>query len=150
MGENGVVECRICQENCGTVCALGMHIKNSCPRRKVMCETCNTLIVFEDLEKHKEQCNIFCLHCDEKLTVITNSTLPVNDSSFQPKKIQYRKVLENGKYVVYTLKNLLIVLDHFCGKKVLSMCSICSKEITMDNILSHKACTKFESDPHNF
>jgi len=147
MGENGVVECRRCEENCKTVYDLGLHIKNSCPYRKVMCETCNTLIVFKDYEEHKRQCKAYCFYCKEQLLVKTRTTLPVNETSFKWIKVHKLCIHEKDNVgIIKTDKKPLIVLDHFCSKKVLSECTICHKAITIDNILSHKDCTKMEND----
>ena len=146
MDTEGVVECRRCEKNCNTVYELGIHIKNSCPCRKVMCEICNTLVDFKDFEEHKKQCSIFCVDCDQELIAKTCTILPLNDTRFNWIKIHDHKVLKDGKYVVLTQKNPLIVLEHLCINKPISMCTICSKEITMSNISLHEYCTKSVSD----
>jgi hypothetical protein len=108
----GVTKCRKCDEECGSVYNLGMHIKNKCSHRQTKCELCKKKMKMYELEKHREECYRVCSWCDEHNGV---ETKPI--------------VLKNG------------TTDHYCPYKTLAKCRSCQKPITMNNIQQHKDCS---------
>lgn len=108
----GVTKCRKCDEECGSVYNLGMHIKNKCSHRQTKCELCKKKMKMYELEKHREECYRVCSWCDEHNGV---ETKPI--------------VLKNG------------TTDHYCPYKTLAKCRSCQKPITMNNIHQHKDCS---------
>lgn len=147
LGKNGVVDCRKCNQKCESVYDLALHIKNSCPYRKVMCYICNTLIAGKDFKEHQKVCKIYCCDCNTELVVKTPSMLGQNPlGGFKWIKIHKHSVLIDGEFVTKSQRKPIVVEQHYCEKKELIKCPYCKRAITIENIKSHIICSKSVSD----
>jgi hypothetical protein len=149
MDSNGDVKCRKCKKECETVYDLGLHIKNECPERMIMCSICNNLVVFKNYQEHSNNCKIYCCECNEELIITTDNNinkLSLDERGFKWIKIHKHYVKINDQFVVKTQRKPFGVKEHYCKEKTIASCNNCNNIITINNINSHLNCSVSQSD----
>ena len=143
MDSNGITICRKCEKECKTVYDLGLHIKNECLERKILCSICNNIIIAKDYETHKNNCKIYCSECNEEL-IVTNTI----DSSSDENGLKWIKLHRHAvnKFVVKTQRKPFIVKEHYCKEKNIATCRGCNNFININNINEHLKCSVSVSD----
>ncbi len=73
MGSEGTTQCRRCNTDCVTVYNLAMHIKKTCPLRKISCNICKKMMDAKDLPAHQKNCYYKCQYCHDELPSVSKS-----------------------------------------------------------------------------
>lgn len=149
MDKNGDTKCRKCEKNCNTVYELGLHIKNECPERKVICSICNTLVVFKDYEHHYNTCKIYCSECNEELIVLNNANMDTSvtdENGLKWIKLHQHAIKVENKFVVKSQRKPYVVKEHYCKERIIAACRECNGFININNINEHLKCALSFSD----
>ncbi len=149
MDSNGETICRKCKKECNTVYDLGLHIKNECPERMVMCNICNTLVIYKNYKEHYNTCKIYCSECNEEL--ITGDSKDINISNHNETGLKWIKLHKhavkiNGNFIVKTQRKPFIVKQHYCKERIIASCRGCNNFININNINDHLMCAISFSD----